>query len=643
MNRALLSITLFLTCFPVFSQTANFGEANQTEIYLDEVPFEPEASAVILMTQGESKFFGNVFETTYFVRLKILEDVGKQYADVRIRYYVGEKRYEEISGVKAQTVNYERGAKTEEIKVEKEGIFDVAVNNGYHEVRISFPNVQVGSILEYTYKKTDKNITFIDGWTFQDNIPTLFSKYQITMSPYLQYRTIGQGSNYASKVEKTDSNGTYSWILRDQYSLKEEPFMKNYRDYVDRIEFQLTQYQTRSSTAGVEWEKVLNTWEALGDDMISYYSDKGFYRSNPIEKEALNIDLSGNSQKEIAGKAYYYLRNNYLIEGEDWIYPKQTLNQLLKSKVGTPVEMMLALMGILKSVGIKCDPVLIGSKGYGRSELVEYPFLTQFDEILLLTELDGALQFLDLSDRMAPFGYVDLDKHVAGGLYLQKKDSKLIPISIKHNSNTVHFSQVNFNDSGQLWVQSSFRNYFYKGLELSHLIDSKRRKSEPLEKLFKEEDQTEFSNFKVDDALHEKNYYTLNYELTYPESDNSEMISFLPLKVSSFSENPFSEEYRMFPVDFEYAFSETYNTNVLIPAGYEIDDYPLPESFTIEGGYVTFMYSPTMMDNMLKITARFEVKIPLIPAYQYENLKYFMESVASKLSEPVILKKKATP
>ncbi len=642
MNRAFLFFTLLCISFSAFSQTAKLGQANQTEVYLSEVPFEPDAPAVILMTQGESKFFGNVFETTYFVRIKILAETGKQYADVRIRYYVGDKRYEEISGLKAQTVNYVNG-KAEEIKVENEGIFDVAVDNGYQEVRISFPNVQVGSIIEYTYKKTDKNITFIDGWTFQNNIPTLYSKYQITMTPYLQYRTIGQGSNYASKVEKTDAYGTYSWTLRDQYSLKEEPFMKNYRDYVDRIEFQLTQYQASSSTSGVEWENVMNTWEALGDDMITYYSDKGFYRSNPIEKESLNVDLSGASQKEKAEKAYYYLRDNYGIKGEDWIYPKQSLNQLLKSKVGTPVELMLTLMGILKSMGIKCDPVLIGSKGYGRSELVPYPFLNQFDEILLLTELDGSLQFLDLTDVMAPFGYVDLDKHVAGGLYLQKKASKLIPIDIRHNSNTVHFSQVSLNESGQLWMQSSFRNYFYKGLDLAHLVASNERKNEPLEKLFKEEDQTNFSNFKVDDAIHEKNFYTVNYEVTYPQTGNSDFISFRPLKVSSFSDNPFSEEYRVFPVDFEYSFTETYNTNVMIPEGYEIDDYPLEEKFTIDGGYVTFMYSPMMMDKMLKITARLEVKIPLIPAHQYGNLKYFMESVASKLSEPVILKKKSNP
>jgi hypothetical protein len=42
---------------------------------------------------------------------------------------------------------------------------------------------------------------------------------------------------------------------------------------------------------------------------------------------------------------------------------------------------------------------------------------------------------------------------------------------------------------------------------------------------------------------------------------------------------------------------------------------------------------------MLKVTAKFEVKIPIIEAQKYGDLKFFMESVASKLSEPVIFKK----
>ena len=43
--------------------------------------------------------------------------------------------------------------------------------------------------------------------------------------------------------------------------------------------------------------------------------------------------------------------------------------------------------------------------------------------------------------------------------------------------------------------------------------------------------------------------------------------------------------------------------------------------------------------DMLKIIARLEAKSPLIEANKYGDLKFFMELIASKLSEPVILKK----
>lgn len=642
MNKLLLTCLILTVSSLSFSQTAKLGQLSKSEIELTEIDYEPGASAVVLVANGDSKFFSDIFETSYFYRVKILSDAGKRYADVKIRYYVGEKRIEEVSGIKAQTINFSNG-KPETIKVDDANIFDVEVGDGYREFRISFPNVQVGSIIEYTFKKTDKNLTFIDGWTFQNNIPTLFSKYQITMSPYLIYKTIGQGYNFANNVETKDSYGTYSWALRNLYSYEEEPYMKNYRDYTERIEFQLSKYQSGSSTSGVEWKDVLGTWISLGDEMIALYSDKGYYRSNPIERELVSVDLSAPTQKETAQKAYYYLRDNFAIKGEDYIYPKQSINQLLKSRTGSPVEMMLALMGLLKSAGIKCDPVLIGSKGYGRSELVQTPFLNQFDEILLLAELDGTLQYLDLSDKKAPFGYIELDKQVAGGLQLVKEKSSLIGIDIRHNSNTVHFSEVKLNEQGQLHMTSNYRNYHYRGLEFLHLVSAKQEKNESLENLFSNEENVVYSNFKIDDALEEKNMYTLSYEMTFPDSEGADLISFNPLKFSNFSENPFSSEFRVFPIDFEYAFNETYNTNVLIPEGYEVDDYPLEENFTIEGGFLNFIYKPILVDGMLKITARLEVKKPLIPVSQYADVKFFMESVASKLSEPVILKKTSTP
>ncbi|TXE14675.1 DUF3857 domain-containing protein [Algoriphagus aquimarinus] len=641
MIKSSLTLIFLLLSTLTFSQSYKLGEFEDSEISLAEVSYEPDAPAVILVSQGNSRFISGFLETNHFVRLKILSEAGKSHADIRIRYYAGDNNTESINGVKAQTTNFVNG-KAETVKVSKDGIFDVELDGGYKEMRISFPNVQVGSIIEYQYRKTDKNLTFIDGWTFQNKLPTLYSQYGITMIPSLEYKMLGQGQNYSAGVEKSNDYNNYGWVLRDLRSLKEEPYMKNYRDYVDRIEFQLARYEVRGDY-GPKWEFVLNTWEVLGDEVISMYSQKGFYRSNPIEKEFLDVDLKGTTQLETAQKAYYFLRNNFRVEGEDWIYPEQNLNQLLKSKVGSPVELMLTLMGVLKSEGITCEPVLIGSKGYGRSDVVPFPFLNQFDEILLLTELDGKQHFLDLSQADAPFGYVDLDKHVSGGLYLQKQQSKLVPISIQHNSNSAYFGQVKMNEEGQLVMSNSHRNYSYRGLKTAQQIEGIQKRNESLEKLFDEEEGVVFENFKVNNTLEEKDVVTINFDMKFAETLDKEMILFSPLKFSSFAENPFTQEYRMFPVDFGYAFTETYNTVVTVPEGYEIEDYPLEGGYTINGEYVVFLYTTSIIENSLKISAKFIVKTPLIPASEYENLKYFMESVASKLSEPVILKKKTSP
>lgn len=639
--KIILSVIVFFAVSLTWAQGVKMGKFSEDEISLSEVSYEPDANAVVLWEEGESKFFGSMLETTYLFRIKILSDAGKEHADIRVRYYRGDNKIEDINGVKAQVSYFENGNQ-ETIKVEKDNIYDVDLGEGYREMRISFPNVKVGSILEYTYKKTDRNLTFLDGWTFQNSIPTLVSHYQIKMIPELDYKMIGQGYNLTYNAEKSSEYGLFKWTLRNLYSLKEEPFMKNYRDYIERVEFQLSQYQAPNNT-GSQWEDVLNTWEILGDELISTYREKGYYRSNPIEKELLDADISGSTQLEVAQKAYYYVRDNFTSEGVDFIYVDQNLPQLLKSKTGKPQELVLLLMGILKSQGITCDPVLIGSKGNGRTHIVPFPFLSQFDEILLKAELDGKTQYLDLSDPYAPFGYVDLDKHVQMGLYLIKDSSTLTPLEFNHSSNTVFFSEVNMEDE-DLVMTNTIRHYYYEGLDWNKAINSLEKQKEPLEKLFGEGGESmSIQDVEVENTLVEKNYISTKFKVVLEGAGEQDMIMFNPVKHSAFAKNPFTQEYRIFPVDFEYAFNETNNVNIKIPEGYEIDDFPNEEILTIEGQPVVFSYSSKVMNNILVIATKVMVRTPLIDAAQYPDLKYLMESIASKLNEPVVLKKIVSP
>jgi len=218
--------------------------------------------------------------------------------------------------VKALITNFE-GGQAQTIKVEKDQIFEVEVANGWKEVRITFPNVKVGSIIEYTYKKTDKNITFLDGWTFQNDIPTMMSTYSITMIPQLEYKMIGQGEKYNTTSEKTANNGSYSWTLRKLNSLKAEPYMKNFADYRERVEFQLSRYQKTLT----EWEDVLQNWVVLGNEALKDYDEKGYFRTAPLDKATVGADFEGSTELEKAQKAYYYIQENFQINEERGFSP----------------------------------------------------------------------------------------------------------------------------------------------------------------------------------------------------------------------------------------------------------------------------------------------------------------------------------
>ena len=78
---------------------------------------------------------------------------------------------------------------------------------------------------------------------------------------------------------------------------------------------------------------------------------------------------------------------------------------------------------------------------------------------------------------------------------------------------------------------------------------------------------------------------------------------------------------------------------VEIPSGYELDDYPLKESIAMENGEVVFQYNPIIMKDKVQISAKVEIRKPKIDVRQYGNLKYFMESVATKMNAPIVFKK----
>lgn len=228
----------------IFSQEMRFGKYNDAEFIYSEVEFEPEADAVVLQEASYNMFLGVVLESKIHRRIKVLKESGKEQANVTLKYYKGDDRIQDIYKIKAQTVNLVN----EEIQIEKlskSDFYEVDAGNGWMEIRFTFPQVQVGSIIDFTYVKADKSILSIDGWVFQNEIPTLKSIYDITFPDFIWYKSLKQGIKTISHDFKTKTKGNFRWELDSLKGFTTEPYMTHFQDYLEKVSFQLEGYEYR--------------------------------------------------------------------------------------------------------------------------------------------------------------------------------------------------------------------------------------------------------------------------------------------------------------------------------------------------------------------------------------------------------------
>ena len=61
------------------------------------------------------------------------------------------------------------------------------IDKEYSETSFALPAVKVGTVFEYKYKMTRKSFGYIPSWTFQQNIPVLYSAYNIIIPEYFKF------------------------------------------------------------------------------------------------------------------------------------------------------------------------------------------------------------------------------------------------------------------------------------------------------------------------------------------------------------------------------------------------------------------------------------------------------------------------
>ncbi|TNF42674.1 MAG: DUF3857 domain-containing protein, partial [Cytophagales bacterium] len=636
-RKIFLSLVLALGTVGLGFGQVVFGKYSELELGLETVPFQPDAKVVTLWEEANSYFVINGLSTDYHYRFKVLDDNHENFGDILIPYYRGKYNTEDISKIQAQVSYIENGGRKTFVLTKSE-IKEVNLGGGEFQYVLVFPHVKKGSILELKYRKLDQEYGILEGWAFQKKYPALFSKYSFKAPDFFQYQMIMQGKQVAEAAEISERKNQYSWLRKDIPSLPNEPFVGNLLDYQERVDGYLfsSQYVSSNQLENSEivyssWSQLANTWLQV-PDMNSY-----FIQSPESIPDYPTLKLDSLTKIEQAKKIYHFVANEIKYLESSWIEPIYPLDVLLKKKEGNSFDKNLLFLHLLRRSGFEANLVLINERYRGRTQLIPVPFINQFHTCLVQLNLEGNQFLVDASDPNIPFGMLPVEKVRDRGFVLEFDMGRLEDLTYAHRSGSIQMVRFEKLSDGSMGFKSQIKFLDQEALAMSQYQKGIKDTVE----LLKDDqrfDRFDISNLSSLDQLESQRSFSIFFDAKL-EEPKDELLYLTPFAFSKFFENPFVQNDRVLPVEFNYPFFENINASIPIPQGFELEDYPESVSITNPSKTIRFNFLINKVEDELKISSRLEFSTSAVPVSEYGDLKVLMETVSAKLKSPVILKK----
>ena len=196
-----------------------FGKIDKSDLEMQYYEIDSSASAVILCDYG--RFNGTTLEFTRLLRIKILKKEGLSWAD-RIFPTMSKS---EIRGI---TYNLEDGEIVKE-KLKVSSIFEERVTDDYYRMRVTMPNVKVGSVFDIEFHHFFIPIE----WDFQNTIPVKWSELILEPTPFITFQKKFFG------YEQLFISDNIRWVGKNMPAIKEEPYVNSIYNYITKFEFDL--------------------------------------------------------------------------------------------------------------------------------------------------------------------------------------------------------------------------------------------------------------------------------------------------------------------------------------------------------------------------------------------------------------------
>jgi len=639
-------LVLILFSFNTFAEheLMTWGEIDEEHLKMTEYEADPDASVLFLGDYaevfGENVDFDSYTAHKYYIRIKILTKEGLKYASHKIFYGNSKIKY-----IEAQSFTLQEDGSVKQSILDAKDIQTETVTDGVYLKGFEIPGAQVGSVIEYRYKKWTRIRTVMPPFFFQGDEPKLWSEIRFHAPKYTAYVTIPSGVLIKGMVEEKSRitlgqpntlGDTYRYYMENIPAFREEPFTKKIEDYYAKAEFQLHSY---SSGTGFN-NSLYHTWEDLIEELIDNEELGGHLKGNSkFLKQVRHIyeGLPDSKQKMIA--IYNHIRESITWDRGYSIGTSDSPNDLYKKRAGSSsaINLMLAIM--LKDAGIETDLMLVSTRGHG-FVIKSYPYIGRFNHLICRAKIDDDYHVLDAKEKYRPYNIVPANLIDCSALVIKEKGVEWVEITSNTAMTETINAHIKWNENEEMTAMVMEKNEGYAAMIEQKRLEEAGEKGY-IKAIAEKWTDEEASNYKFQNKTKPKNLLVSQYELESDKfvSGDGTRLYFNTFAATGYTENPFKLRERLFPVDFNYPIKETNRFNIDIPKGYKAEEVPETAAFAMEGKAASFHITYSQQPNQIQVISTLKINEISLSPVQYQALKIFFDRIVEKQTELIVFSK----
>ncbi len=649
-----LSLSLFFTLFICLSNTFAGNEIPdwlRQDAAIVPPTYEKNVPGVVLRNDQSVEYTSDgrlIVTTTYAVRILLRE--GRNLAVADALYLVSSGKVKEINAWLIPAAGASK-------KYDKDYIIDQVtdMDDIYNEYRVKIIDASreadAGSVFGYQTVTEERPLFTQDIWTFQDRLPTINSRY--TLSLPNGWKATNITFNHADIKPQINGNN-YSWELHNMGGIPREQSSPSVRNLAPRIA--VNYYAENGTTpAYKDWAEVSKWMTSLHDGQVIL--------DDSVANKARELTANAATEIEKIRAIGTFVQNLQYISVDIGVgygngYRPRPSNVVLNRGYGDCKDKANLMRALLKAVKIDAYPIAIysGDPTYTREEWAS-PY--QFNHCIIAVKVSDATQaatilnhpklgrllIFDATDSYTPVG--DLPEYLQGSFALiaagdQGGLSKM-PVTSPETNSLDRKIDVNLLSNGAIngvihekasgQVSTRFRGMFrvLKTAEYQQVMDSWLTYGATGAKAVKitSTDLNPEAKFNLDVEFAAANYAQLMQQ--------NKLMVFKPVIVGRHEEVRFTEEIRLHPILID---AETFTETVTftLPQGFTVDE--TPDAVKLETPFGKYSANYEAKDGKLIFTRSFRMNQMVVLPENYKSVKDFYSKMSEVEKSPVVLIKK---